>query len=86
MARYTGPAYKKARRLNFSLLENGKETAKRPGGAIAVSMVCLVVCLLNTNRTKEHPISGMPFLQIRWTGQLTSALHPHAVYSDLLCY
>ena len=30
MARYTGPAYKKARRLNFSLLENGKETAKRP--------------------------------------------------------
>ena len=30
MARYTGPAYKKARHLNFSLLENGKETAKRP--------------------------------------------------------
>ena len=30
MSRYTGPAYKKARRLNFSLLENGKETAKRP--------------------------------------------------------
>ena len=30
MARYTGPAYKKARRLSFSLLENGKETAKRP--------------------------------------------------------
>ena len=30
MARYTGPAYKKARRLGFSLLENGKETAKRP--------------------------------------------------------
>ena len=30
MARYTGPAYKKARRLNFSLLENGKELAKRP--------------------------------------------------------
>ena len=30
MARYTGPAYKQARRLNFSLLENGKETAKRP--------------------------------------------------------
>ena len=30
MARYTGPAYKKARHLNFSLLENGKELAKRP--------------------------------------------------------
>ena len=30
MARYTGPAYKKSRRLNFSLLENGKELAKRP--------------------------------------------------------
>ena len=30
MARYTGPAYKQGRRLNFSLLENGKETAKRP--------------------------------------------------------
>ena len=30
MARYTGPAYKKARHLGFSLLENGKETAKRP--------------------------------------------------------
>ena len=30
MARYTGPAYKKARRLNFSLLESGKELAKRP--------------------------------------------------------
>ena len=30
MARYTGPAYKKARRLNFSILENGKEMAKRP--------------------------------------------------------
>lgn len=30
MARYTGPAYKKARRLQFSLLENGKELAKRP--------------------------------------------------------
>ena len=29
MSRYTGPAYKKARRLGFSLLENGKETAKR---------------------------------------------------------
>ncbi len=30
MARYTGPAYKKARRLNFSLLENGRELARRP--------------------------------------------------------
>ncbi len=30
MARYTGPAYKKARRLNFSLLENGEELARRP--------------------------------------------------------
>ena len=30
MARYTGPAYKKARHLNFSLLENGKELTKRP--------------------------------------------------------
>ena len=30
MARYTGPGYKKARRLNFSILENGKELAKRP--------------------------------------------------------
>jgi len=30
MARYTGAAYKKARRLGFSLLENGKELAKRP--------------------------------------------------------
>jgi len=30
MARYTGPAYKKSRRLNFSLLENGKELARRP--------------------------------------------------------
>ncbi|MBR1413326.1 MAG: 30S ribosomal protein S4 [Bacilli bacterium] len=30
MARYTGPIYKKARRLNFSVLENGKELAKRP--------------------------------------------------------
>ncbi len=30
MARYTGPTYKKARRLNFSLLENGKELARRP--------------------------------------------------------
>lgn len=30
MARYTGPAYKKARRLNFSLLENGRELARKP--------------------------------------------------------
>lgn len=30
MARYTGPVYKKSRRLNFSILENGKELAKRP--------------------------------------------------------
>ncbi|MBQ4583526.1 MAG: 30S ribosomal protein S4 [Bacilli bacterium] len=30
MARYTGPVYKKGRRLNFSVLENGKELAKRP--------------------------------------------------------
>lgn len=29
MARYTGPAYKKSRRLNFSTLENGKDLAKR---------------------------------------------------------
>ena len=30
MARYTGPDYKKSRRLGFSILENGKELAKRP--------------------------------------------------------
>ena len=30
MARYTGPIYKKSRRLGFSTLENGKELAKRP--------------------------------------------------------
>ena len=30
MTRYTGPVYKKARRLGFSVLENGKELAKRP--------------------------------------------------------
>ena len=30
MARYTGPIYKKSRRLGFSVLENGKELAKRP--------------------------------------------------------
>lgn len=30
MARYTGPAYKKSRRLGFSTLETGKELARRP--------------------------------------------------------
>ena len=30
MARYTGPQYKKSRRLNFSTLENGKDLARRP--------------------------------------------------------
>ncbi len=30
MARYTGPMYKKSRRLGFSVLENGKELAKKP--------------------------------------------------------
>ena len=30
MARYTGPAYKKSRRLGFSTLENGKDFARRP--------------------------------------------------------
>lgn len=30
MSRYTGPMYKKSRHLGFSLLENGKELAKRP--------------------------------------------------------
>lgn len=30
MARYTGPIYKKSRRLGFSVLENGKELARRP--------------------------------------------------------
>ena len=30
MARYTGPVYKKGRRLAFSVLENGKELARRP--------------------------------------------------------
>lgn len=32
MARYTGPVYKKSRRVGFSTLENGKELAKRPYG------------------------------------------------------
>ncbi len=30
MARYTGPAYKKSRRVGFSTLENGKDLARRP--------------------------------------------------------
>ena len=30
MARYTGPMYKKSRRLAFSVLENGKELTKKP--------------------------------------------------------
>jgi small subunit ribosomal protein S4 len=30
MARYTGPVYKKSRRLGFSILETGKELAKKP--------------------------------------------------------
>ena len=30
MARYTGPQYKKSRRLGFSTLENGKDLARRP--------------------------------------------------------
>src|SRR5574344_147205 len=32
MSRYTGPSYKQARRTGTSLLENGKEIAKRPYG------------------------------------------------------
>ena len=32
MARYTGPAYKKARRVGFSIGETGKELARRPYG------------------------------------------------------
>lgn len=32
MARYTGPSYKQARRVGFSLTETGKELAKRPYG------------------------------------------------------
>ena len=32
MARYTGSSYKQARRVGMSLLENGKEIAKRPYG------------------------------------------------------
>ena len=30
MSRYTGPSYKKSRRVGFSTLESGKELAKRP--------------------------------------------------------
>ena len=30
MAKYTGPMYKKSRRLGFSVLETGKELAKKP--------------------------------------------------------
>ena len=30
MARYTGPMYKKSRRLGFSVLESGKELSKKP--------------------------------------------------------
>ena len=30
MARYTGPAYKKSRRLGFSTLESGKDLARKP--------------------------------------------------------
>ncbi len=30
MSRYTGPMYRKARRLGFSILENGKELLKKP--------------------------------------------------------
>ncbi len=32
MARYTGPEYKKARRVGFSISETGKEIARRPYG------------------------------------------------------
>ena len=32
MSRYTGPSYKKARRVGMSLLENGKELARKPYG------------------------------------------------------
>ena len=30
MSRYTGPSYKKARRVGFSISETGKELARRP--------------------------------------------------------
>ncbi len=32
MSRYTGPSYKQARRVGFSVLENGKDIARRPYG------------------------------------------------------
>ena len=32
MARYTGSSYKRARRVGISLLENGKDIARRPYG------------------------------------------------------
>ncbi len=32
MARYTGPSYRRARRVGFSISETGKELAKRPFG------------------------------------------------------
>ena len=32
MSRYTGSSYKQARRVGTSLLENGKELARRPYG------------------------------------------------------
>ena len=32
MARYTGPSYKKARHVGFSITETGKELARRPYG------------------------------------------------------
>ena len=32
MSRYTGSSYKQARRTGFSILENGKELARRPYG------------------------------------------------------
>jgi len=32
MARYTGPSYKKARRVGFSISETGKELSRRPYG------------------------------------------------------
>ena len=32
MARYTGPSFKKARRVGFSISENGKDIARRPYG------------------------------------------------------
>ena len=32
MSRYTGPAYKRSRRVGISTLENGKELVKKPYG------------------------------------------------------